>query len=108
MARRAIRRKPHHFVFIAVMRKSEVLSDCLVEDAERMRKQHAFGDMKIRSSSHSPGCTREVAEAVDGNRKGFGISRAVVRRCKVAFMMLHVRDARAQPIRAESAREMTG
>ena len=38
--RLAVRREPHDLVFVAVVRKTEVLSQTLVEDAERMGEVH--------------------------------------------------------------------
>ena len=37
----AVRRKPHHLVLIAIMRKAEILRERLIENTERMRKIHA-------------------------------------------------------------------
>src|SRR6516165_3194105 len=37
----AIRREAHHLIFVAIMRKAEILRERLIENTERMRKIHA-------------------------------------------------------------------
>ena len=41
VARLAVRREAHHLVLIAIVRKAEELGDRLIEDAERVREEHA-------------------------------------------------------------------
>ena len=65
--RPAIGREAHHLVFVAVVRKAEILGQRLIEDAERMREVHAAVDRERAPSPHAPGCAGEVAEAVDRN-----------------------------------------
>ena len=47
---RSVGRQPHHFVFVAVMRKAEILRDRLIENAERMREQRPALDVDGRAS----------------------------------------------------------
>ena len=47
------------------MRKTEILGQGLVEDAERMGEVHTPLDGEIAPASHTPGRTRKIAEAVD-------------------------------------------
>src|ERR1035437_486172 len=65
--RPAIGGEAHYLVFVAVVRKSEILGQRLIENSERMREVHAAVDRESVPSSRAPGCTGEVAEAVDRN-----------------------------------------
>jgi len=62
---RAVGRKPHHLVLVAVMGKAEILRERLVEDAERVREMHPPLNRDARAASHAPGGTGKIAEAVD-------------------------------------------
>ena len=87
--RLAIRRKPHHLVFVAIMGKAEILRQRLVEDAERMRKIHAAVLPRDRSPlPDAPSRTGEIAEAVDRNDHGLLERRHVKGRGQMREVML--------------------
>ncbi len=65
----AIRRKAHHLVFVAIMRKSEVLRECLIENTERMRKIHAAMNRDFGLRCRAPGRAREIAETIDRDNR---------------------------------------
>ena len=61
----AVRRQPHDFVFISVVRKSEILGHRLVENAERMRKIYAAVGRDVGPRRDAPSCTREITETIN-------------------------------------------
>src|SRR5262245_9990500 len=60
----AVWREPHHLVFVAVVRESEILRQRLVEDAERVRKIDSLRHRKIRSRSKAPGRAGKISKTV--------------------------------------------
>ena len=63
--RLAVRREPHDFVLVAIMRKAQILRERLIEDAKRMRKKHASIDGDVGAPADPPGSAGEIAEAID-------------------------------------------
>ena len=63
--RLAVRREPHHFEFVAVLGKAEVLRDGQVQHAERVGKKHTPVDGDPCPVEHAPRGADEVAESVD-------------------------------------------
>ena len=51
-ARLAVRREPHHLELVAVLGKAEELRDGEVQNAERMREEHAPVDVE-RAAAHA-------------------------------------------------------
>ncbi len=47
--------KPHDFVFVAVMWKTQILRHRLIEDTKRMREMHAILDINCRPAPGTPG-----------------------------------------------------
>ena len=86
--RLAIGREAHDLVFVAVMRKAQILRQRLIEDAERMREIHASVDGDGLASADPPRSAGEVAEAVDRDDDGFGERRNMEGRGKMREMML--------------------
>src|SRR5688572_17643514 len=66
----AVRRQAHHFVFVAVMRDTGVLSDRFVEDPQGVREVNFAVDLDPIVFSDAPGSAREVAETVDRHDDG--------------------------------------
>src|ERR1700754_809966 len=63
--RSAIGRKPHDLVFVAVIRKAEILRKRLIENAERMGKQDAALLVNTASLADAPDRTGKVSESVN-------------------------------------------
>src|SRR4051794_7931446 len=70
-SRFAVGRQPHQFVLIAVVGKSKILRQSLIEDAKRMREMHPRVNSQARLMPHSPCSAREVTEPIDGHNCGF-------------------------------------
>ena len=63
--RLAVWSEPHHLVFVAVVRKSEILRKRLVEHPERVRKIDPLRDRKIGTGSETPSRAGKISKAVD-------------------------------------------
>src|SRR6266496_2614579 len=63
--RLAVGRKAHDFVLVAIMRKAQILRQCLIENSERMRKIHPSINRDVFALAEAPGGAREVPEPVD-------------------------------------------
>src|SRR5688572_21597537 len=95
--RRAVRRKAHDFVFVAVVRKAEELSHRLIEDAKRMRKVDAAIDLHLATASGTPRSAREIAEAVHRYRYRFLEGRHEESRAEMREVMLDRMHAAVPP-----------
>src|SRR5262249_32420428 len=62
----AVGGEPHNLVFIAVVRKAEILRQRLVENSQRMREVHAPVHRNRICATDAPGRAREIAETIDG------------------------------------------
>src|SRR5205807_9959411 len=58
-------RQAHHFVFVAIMGKAEILRYGLIKYAERMWEMHPAFEHDIRPAPDPPGGAGEIAEPVD-------------------------------------------
>src|SRR5262245_9904964 len=67
----AIRREPHNLVLITIMRKAQILCKGLIENAERVWKVYPPIDGDVVTLPDTPGCAREIAEAIDRNGNRF-------------------------------------
>src|SRR5690349_285226 len=96
--RTTIRRKPHHLVLVTVMGESEILSDGLIENTERMWKVHTPLDGDVGARSHGPRCTGKVAEPV--HRDYCRLVKGTDMECgrHVGGMMLHRVELCAHPL----------
>src|SRR6516162_7848088 len=91
--RPAVSSKAHHFVFVAVMKKAQVLGQGRVKDAERVGEVDALIDSDTRFHPESPCCTRKISESVDRHACGFVKRRYQKCRrqmCLVVFHMVNV------------------
>ena len=75
----AVGGKPHQLVFVAIMGKAEILGHGLVEDAERMRKQHAAVERQVSSAADTPRRAGKIAEAIDRDDNSFAERRGIER-----------------------------
>src|SRR4029077_11138181 len=71
VTRLAVRGKAHDLELVAVLREAEILRDREIQQAERVRKEHATIDLQCGSADTSPRRADEIAEAV--NRTDSGI-----------------------------------
>ncbi len=81
----------HDFVLVSIMRKTEVLSEGGIEDAERVGKIDAAfdGDLPVRPC-RAPGGGGEVAHAIDGDIDGVFKRGAKIGGCEVGEVVLDV------------------
>ena len=87
--RLAVRREPHHLVFVAVMRKAEILRQRLVKDAERMRKIDPILHLDSGPATDAPRGAGEIAEAVHRHDHRLLERRDMKRRGQMRQMVLH-------------------
>src|ERR1043166_2484250 len=84
-ARLPIGREAHHFVFVAIFRKTEQLRECRIKLSERMWKLNRSEDLNFITAAHAPHDATEIAKSVDRRseehtselQSRFGISYAV-------------------------------
>src|SRR5262249_33233596 len=99
---RPIGRQAHDLVFVAVMRKSQVLRQRLVKDAERMREMDPALDPGVAATPDAPGGAGEVAKPVDRDDRGFLERRQMKGRRQMGQMMLDLVKPGAKSFAAEA------
>src|SRR5215471_4408920 len=70
-ARFAVSSQTHHFVFVAMLWKSEKLRKRSVEEAQRVRELHSAANIDPVAASNTPHAATEVAKTIDGNNGAF-------------------------------------
>ena len=88
--RLAIWRQSHDLVFVAVVQETEVLRQCLIENAQRVREIHPPADFNLGAATHAPGGAGEIPEPIHRHRSRFLERRNQERRGQVRDMMLNV------------------
>src|SRR5262249_22767628 len=83
------------------MGKAEELRDGLIENSERMRKIHATVGQDFGLHRDPPGCTREIAEAIDRDYRCLIEGADMESRGKVSQMMLDRVDRRTDGLSGE-------
>src|SRR5712691_3416969 len=96
--RRAIGRKPHHLVLVPVIRKTEILGERLVENAERMGEMHPALDSELAPPPYRPGRAREITEAVDRHHGRFLERRYIEDRREMRQVVLDVVECAAKTL----------
>src|SRR5260370_31349764 len=90
----AVRRESHHFVFVAVGVEADELRQRRIKNSERMREVNTFVNFHGVAAANSHRCAGEIAEAVDGNTRGFVETRNQEGRSEMREMMFDVMDLR--------------
>src|SRR5207237_5877925 len=98
----SVRRKAHDLELVAVFRKAEILRDGEIQQAERVRKEHAAVHVQRRAGDTPPGRADEIAETV--NRADGGVvERADEGRAgEMRGVMLDVPHPRADDVLVEA------
>lgn len=91
----AVGSQAHHFVFIAVMRKPDELSQRRVKDTKRVRKVDAVIDFDVVAAAHPPSGAGEVAKAIDREADRFGERRNKERGGKMSEVVFDLMNLRA-------------
>src|SRR5262249_59810590 len=88
----AVSGEPHQFVFVAIVRETEILRHRLIEDTERVRKQHPAIERQQGIVATAPCRTGKITKAV--NRYDIGVAkwRNVECRGEMCEMVLDVFD----------------
>ena len=63
--REAVSRRPHYFVFGIVDRKTQVIGDRAVEQAERVREIYGFENQNVIIVTNAVGCGGPFANSVN-------------------------------------------
>ena len=69
LLRLTVRGQPHHFVFVTELRKAEILCDCRVVQAERVREWNCAVNLHAVADPQAPHGARKIAEAVGGEQE---------------------------------------
>src|SRR5256885_9343185 len=67
--RLAIRSQAHHFVFVTKLRKAQILRDCGVIQAERVRKWNCAVNLHAVADPQAPHGARKVTETISGEQE---------------------------------------
>src|SRR5438876_11761210 len=100
-----IGRQAHDLVLVAVMRKTEVLRQRLIEDAERMCEIHLSFDGHRAPATQPPGRACEVTEAVHRDGGGFVERRNERCRSEVREMVVKVMSLSPEALAGEGLSE---
>src|SRR5215472_3058119 len=73
-------RQAHDLVFVPVIRKAEVMGECLIEDAERVRKVDPSRDIDVTPPTDTPRRAGKVAKTIDRDNNRLFERRDVERR----------------------------
>src|SRR6266404_5231170 len=90
-----IRSQPHHLSFIAIMRKTEKLRRCRVDDPKRVRIFNLTQDFDRVPASDPPHRRNEIAKAVEREQRRAFERRNEERTSQMRPVMLNVMEARA-------------
>ena len=101
----AIRRKPHYFVLIAILRKSKILSYGLIEEPKRVGKEDATLYVQSGAVTHAPSSRGKVSEAVHRDRGGLAEWRDMKCGGKVCDMVLDLMNLSLESFSRESLLE---
>ena len=91
-----IRGEPHDLVFVTVMRKAEILREGLIENAQRMREQHAPFDAQGIVATDAPSSAGKITESIHGYGYRFAIGRDKKARSQVRQVVLDPVQLRTQ------------
>ena len=105
--RLAVGRKPHDLVFIAVIRKTKVLRQRLIKDAEGMREIDFVLHLDRRATPDPPGRAGEIAKTIHRHRDRFFERRHQKRRSQVRQMVLNMSHLRAQRFARKCPRQFS-
>jgi hypothetical protein len=100
----AVRRQPHDLVLVAVVREAQVLRERQVEQAERVREEHAVTHVERRAPSVPDRRADEVAKPVDRADRRLVEPARVERTGEVCGMVLDETRARRHVARPETQR----
>src|SRR5256885_10087703 len=100
-----IGRQAHYLVLVAVTRKTEVLRQRLVEDAERMWEIHLSFDGHGAPATQPPGRACEVTETVHRDGGGFVERRDEKCRSEVREMVVNVMSLSPEALARERLSE---
>ena len=92
----AVRGEAHHLALVAVLREAQPLRDGRVEDAERVREEHAVEHVEVVAVAEREHRRGEVAEAVHRQDRGLLERRDEERARDVRLVVLDVVELRAQ------------
>ena len=86
----AVRRQSHDFVFVAVVRKAEILGERRIKDSERVGEINAAIDPNAVRSSDAPSDAGEITEAIHGKHDRVGKRRYKIGGREVCQVMFDV------------------
>ena len=88
VTRRSVWRETHQLVLARVHFESGVISECRIQQAQRVREVDFFDDLKMISASEAHGCGGPFADAVHGEDQRFVKWRRIESAGGVALVML--------------------
>ena len=107
-ARLTVGCQPHHLVLVAVIRKTEILGQRLIENAQRMRKIDLVFDLDAIATADAPGRTGKVAKAIHRHGHRLFERRHQKRRAQMRKMVLDVPHPGMQGLAGKGPQQLFG